>query len=703
MVSVVFKEMHAPGSGRHMDNFCRGIEVKREVADKISEIKGLVKIINDKEAHIVNLSHAIWSIQNSTSWKVTAPLRAIIHKIKRQPQSQSMSIADIQSNPYLDPYPNHVFSDCNEDEIQDQGVAGFSPEDDNSYSSWIRKHDTLSDYDRLAIYQACGRMKVKPLFSIIMPVYNPPIEMLERAIESIQQQIYSNWELCIADDASTDPRVRLILTHLSNADHRIKVVYRKENGHISEASNSAISIANGDFIVLMDNDDEIPEHALYWLAKTVNENPRAAIIYSDEDKIDIDGNRSGPYFKTDWNIYLFRSHNMISHLGVYLRSLVSEVGGFRVGFEGSQDYDLALRCIEKVSSDQILHIPKVLYHWRIHAGSTALSSDEKPYAQTAGERALNEHLQRIGNIGRAELLDFGMYRVHYDLPKNTPLVSLIIPTRNAVDLVRQCIESIHSKTTYRNYEIILVDNGSDDDESIKYFGFLETLPGVRVIRDDSPFNYSALNNKAVSFANGEIVGLINNDIEVISPGWLDEMVSLAMQPGSGAVGARLWYPNDKLQHGGVIMGPLGLAGHSHKMLQRGHHGYFGRASLIQGFSAVTAACLIVKKSIFEEVGGLNEVDLKIAFNDVDLCLKIMEAGYQNIWTPNADLYHHESATRGYEDTPQKIERFNSEVSYMQKRWRKIIDNDPFYNPNLTLESEGFSIGFPPRKIPTQNY
>lgn len=686
-----------------MDNFCRGIEVKREVADKISEIKGLVKIINDKEAHIVNLSHAIWSIQNSTSWKVTAPLRAIIHKIKRQPQSQSMSIADIQSNPYLDPYPNHVFSDCNEDEIQDQGVAGFSPEDDNSYSSWIRKHDTLSDYDRLAIYQACGRMKVKPLFSIIMPVYNPPIEMLERAIESIQQQIYSNWELCIADDASTDPRVRLILTHLSNADHRIKVVYRKENGHISEASNSAISIANGDFIVLMDNDDEIPEHALYWLAKTVNENPRAAIIYSDEDKIDIDGNRSGPYFKTDWNIYLFRSHNMISHLGVYLRSLVSEVGGFRVGFEGSQDYDLALRCIEKVSSDQILHIPKVLYHWRIHAGSTALSSDEKPYAQTAGERALNEHLQRIGNIGRAELLDFGMYRVHYDLPKNTPLVSLIIPTRNAVDLVRQCIESIHSKTTYRNYEIILVDNGSDDDESIKYFGFLETLPGVRVIRDDSPFNYSALNNKAVSFANGEIVGLINNDIEVISPGWLDEMVSLAMQPGSGAVGARLWYPNDKLQHGGVIMGPLGLAGHSHKMLQRGHHGYFGRASLIQGFSAVTAACLIVKKSIFEEVGGLNEVDLKIAFNDVDLCLKIMEAGYQNIWTPNADLYHHESATRGYEDTPQKIERFNSEVSYMQKRWRKIIDNDPFYNPNLTLESEGFSIGFPPRKIPTQNY
>ncbi|KTC16791.1 MULTISPECIES: glycosyltransferase family 2 protein [Pseudomonas] len=641
----------------------------------------------ERDTHIHNLNLTIMALQGSTSWKVTSPLRKLVSAIRRIVHGRSVAQNALEQ----DTSPELIGSDT-------AALVHVTPTEDGplSYARWVEQFDTINDIDRLGMYEEIGNWKLKPLLSIIMPVYNPPIEMLREAIESVKAQVYFNWELCIADDASTDEKVRLFLDQCVQADHRIKVIYREENGHISKASNSALDIADGEFIVLMDNDDALPEHALFWVAKTINKYPDAAIIYSDEDKIDEQGVRSAPYFKTDWNPYLFRSHNMISHLGVYRKALVERVGKFRLGMEGSQDYDLALRCSEQVDSAQIIHIPRVLYHWRMHAGSTAMSGDEKPYAQNAGQKALDEHLKRSGIAGHAELLDFGMYRVHYDLPERKPLVSLIIPTRNAYALVRQCIESIRHKTLYPNYEIILVDNGSDDPQSLHYFELLSQLKGITVIRDDGEFNYSAINNNAVEQANGELVGLINNDIEVISPEWLDEMVSLALQPNAGAIGARLWYPDNRLQHGGVIMGPLTLAGHAHKMLPRGHHGYFGRASLIQGMSAVTAACLIVKKSVFQEVGGLNENDLKIAFNDVDFCLKIMDAGYQNVWTPNADLYHHESATRGIEDTPEKVKRFMSEVVYMQTKWKDVIANDPFYNPNLTFAAEDFSVAFPPR-------
>ncbi|UZA70835.1 glycosyltransferase family 2 protein [Pseudomonas viridiflava] len=645
------------------------------------------KALIERDTHIHNLNLTIMALQGSTSWKITSPLRKLVAAVRRVVRGgQSVEITSEQNTP-----PELISFDT-------AGLVHVAPNEEGglSYTQWVEQFDTISDIDRLGMYEEMGTWALKPLLSIVMPVYNPPIEMLREAIESVKNQIYFNWELCIADDASTDHRVRLFLDQCAKADHRIKVTYREENGHISKASNSALDIAVGEFIVLMDNDDTLPEHALFWVTKTINKHPDAAIIYSDEDKIDEQGVRSGPYFKTDWNLYLFRSHNMICHLGVYRRALVESVGRFRLGMEGAQDYDLALRCSEQADPAQIIHIPRILYHWRMHAGSTAMSGDEKPYAQNAGQKALDEHLKRSGIAGRAELLDFGMYRVHYDLPARKPLVSLIIPTRNAYALVKQCIESIRHKTLYPNYEIILVDNGSDDPQSLHYFDLLSKLKGITVIRDDGEFNYSAINNNAVEHANGELVGLINNDIEVISPEWLDEMVSLALQPNAGAIGARLWYPDDRLQHGGVVMGPLTLAGHAHKMLPRGHHGYFGRASLIQGMSAVTAACLIVKKSIFQKVGGLNENDLKIAFNDVDLCLKIMDAGYQNIWTPNADLYHHESATRGLEDTPEKVKRFISEVVYMQTKWKDIIQNDPFYNPNLTFAAEDFSIAFPPR-------
>lgn len=688
---------------------------EKELNDKDVHIRNLtndhVDQLADKDTHIENLNAQIIALTSSKSFRITRPLRWAARLITNAKKARKLIKDVISRNGGLVLTLRKVLRTLHNGGITELKLSVLrakyncgnivtadntdgAPESD--YGQWVRKYDTLTDIDREKAHSDISQWKHNPLISIVMPVYNPPLEMLEEAINSVKNQLYSNWQLCIADDASSNPKVKASLKRLSKSDKRISVIYRKKNGHISNATNSALDIAKGDYIALMDNDDLLPEHALYWIARTIVENPNVAIIYSDEDKIDIHGNRSAPYFKTDWNKYLFRSHNMISHLGVYRRELVEQVGRFRVGMEGSQDYDLALRCTEKVKNEQIIHIPRVLYHWRIHAGSTAMSPGEKPYAQIAGQSALNEHLKRIGISAQAELLDFGMYRVHYNLPSELPLVSLIIPTRNAKNLVKQCVDSIFERTAYQHYEIILVDNGSDEHDSLDYFAQIAKLPNVRVVRDDGPFNYSALNNRAVGLANGEIIGLINNDIEVINSEWLGEMVSLALQPGAGAVGARLWYPNDTLQHGGIIMGPLTLAGHAHKHLPKGHHGYFGRASLIQGMSAVTAACLLVRKSVFLEVDGLNETDLKIAFNDVDLCLKIGKAGYQNIWTPNADLYHHESATRGIEDTPEKRMRFIGEVHYMQEKWKDIIDCDPSYNPNLSFEKEDYSIAAPPR-------
>lgn len=572
----------------------------------------------------------------------------------------------------------------------------FSDQGRNDYEEWVNRYDTFGDSEKIEITRQIEKLKSRPLISIVMPVYDPPLDFLDQAIWSIRRQSYPNWELCIADDLSKNDAVRDLVQLHVREDLRIKLVLRQENGHISLASNSAIDLATGDFIALVDNDDLLTEHALYWIADAINMNPEAGIIYSDEDKLNEEGKRVEPYFKSEWNLYLARSHNMVCHLGVYRAELVREVGGFRTGFEGAQDHDLMLRCAEKLSPEKIVHIPKVLYHWRLHSGSTALAGEEKPYALHAGARAIDSHLERLGVKGKAELLDFGMYRVHYEAPNPEPLISMIIPTRNAHHLVKQCVESILERTDYINYEIILIDNGSDDQESISYFAKLREHPRIRVLRDDRPFNYSALNNKAVSEVHGDFVALINNDIEVINSNWLSEMVSLAIQPGAGAIGARLWYPDDRLQHAGVILGVGGVAGHSHKFLSKGRLGYFARPQLIQGMSAVTAACLLVRKSIYEEVGGLNEVDLKIAFNDIDFCLRVLEQGYQNIWTPHAELYHHESASRGHEDTPEKQARFNAEVRYMQERWGVKLQNDPAYSPNLTLEHEDFSLAWPPR-------
>lgn len=665
----------------------------------------------DKDTLIHRLNLHIIALEASYSRRLAAPIRKSIGAIRRVKRFSAMVPTMVQRGGGLTETIGRTVRVLKQHGVKGlvERVRWFSGTDHgqdekpldpgvpsrHDYEAWIKRYDTLSVQSRWEITEHIRTWEKQPLISIIMPVFDPPLDLLRAAIDSVRYQLYPHWELCIADDGSTNADVRHYLEQIQHDDQQIKVVFREHNGHICAASNSAIALAAGEYLALMDNDDLIAEHALYWVARAIVESPGVGLIYSDEDKIDLQGKRSSAYFKPDWNAFLFRSQNMICHLGVYRRDIVEQAGGFRLGFEGAQDYDLAMRCIELLTPSQIVHIPRVLYHWRIHEGSTAQGGDQKPYAAEAGVKALNEHLQRQSMAAHAELLPMGMYRVRHRLPDVLPRVSIIIPTRNAHALVKQCIESIRQLTTYENYEIILVDNGSDDDESLGYFAELESETDVLVIRDDRPFNYSALNNLAVSQANGELVALINNDIEVISPDWLEEMVSLALLPEVGAVGARLWYPDDRLQHAGVIIGVGGVAGHSHKYLPKGEYGYFCRASLIQEMSAVTAACMVIRKSVFEQVNGLDEVNLKVAFNDVDFCLRVREAGYVNVYTPFAELYHHESATRGAEDTRRKKKRFKGEIDYMLSRW-PAIKMDYAYNPNLTLDHEDFGLAWPPR-------
>ncbi len=579
--------------------------------------------------------------------------------------------------------------------LQEQYQASFSEKSQNlSYEKWIEEVETLSLPTPSEVAIKLKEMQHKPLISIVMPVYNTDETYLRACIDSVLAQSYPHWELCIADDKSSKLHVPQVLSEYETQDPRIKVVYRTQNGHISQTSNSALQIATGEFVALLDHDDVLPEHALYFMAQAINQHPDAQIFYSDEDKIDTKSRRFEPHFKSDWNPDLFFSQNYVSHLGVYKRELLNRINGFRAGFEGSQDQDLLLRCLPHVRHDQIIHIPRVLYHWRAVEGSTALASSEKSYTTEAGIKALRDYFASQGKTSvevEAGLVP-NTYRVKWPLPNPAPLVSLLIPTRDRKDITEVAVCSILEKTTYHNYEIIILDNGSVETETLEWFDAIQKQDSrVRVIRYDHPFNYSAINNFGVKYAKGSVIGLINNDVEVISPEWLTEMVSHACRHEIGCVGAKLYYADDTIQHAGVILGIGGVANHSHLKFQRSHPGYFSRLTSIQNYSAVTAACLLIRKEIYLMVGGLNETDLKIAFNDVDFCLKVREAGYRNLWTPYAELYHHESISRGYDDTPEKQARFRKEVEHMQAKWGDALKQDPYYNPNLTKDREDFSL------------
>jgi glycosyltransferase involved in cell wall biosynthesis len=538
----------------------------------------------------------------------------------------------------------------------------------------------------------------KPLISVLIPVYNTRVEWLEKAIGSIYRQWYENWEICIADDCSDAAETLAYLTKLD--DPRITIRRLEANSNIARASNVALSIARGEYVALLDHDDELTADALYAVVRAINETG-ADFIYSDEDKIGRKGKFVEPHFKPNYSPEQFHSQNYLSHLGVVRKSIVDAVGGFTPGTDGAQDYDLYLKVLER--TDRIVHIPKVLYHWRKVRGSTATAFSEKSWAQDAGITALRNAMARRGLEAEVQPGQFpGTYRVKYAI-EGAPLVSIVIPFKDRPELIRRCVHSILEQSTWRRFEVVGVSNNSVETGT---FEEMERLAGlderIRFVEHNVPFNFSEINNFAVrAHARGEHVLMLNNDIEIISPEWIESLLEFSQRPDVGVVGARLYYPDGRLQHAGAILGIGGVAGHSHKYFPRDHHGYFSRPHIIQNVSAVTAACCMVERRIFDEVSGLDEQNLTIAFNDIDFCLRVREAGYLNVYTPYCEAWHHESITRGRETTAEKQKRFEREVKYMLKRHAEVFNaGDPYYNPNLTLEHEDFSLKRPPYDQPT---
>lgn len=556
---------------------------------------------------------------------------------------------------------------------------------DSLYPLWVEKNEkNILDTELL---------EYNPLISIITPTYNTEVSYLKKMLDSVLAQTYVNWELCIADDASTSKKTVQILHEYAKTHKNIKVFFRETNGHISEASNTALSLASGKYLAFLDHDDTLSPNALYEMVKKLNVNKNLKLIYSDEDKIDENENRSNPHFKSGWNPDMFFSQNYICHLTFIKKDIVDAIGGFRIGYEGSQDYDLLLRAMEHIDYSEIDRVEKVLYHWRAIKGSTALRADEKSYSHIAGLKALQDYFEKKDkNIKVEDGLLPNTYKVNYPLPTTDyPLVSILIPTRDGYDILSKCVESIRAKTLYPNYEIVILDNETKCQKTLTYFEKFKAYPNTRILEYHKPFNYSAINNFGVKHTKGDVVVFLNNDVEIISSGWLREMVQHALREEIGAVGAKLYYDNNTIQHAGVVLGIGGVAGHSHKYFLKDAHGYFSRLKIIQNYSAVTGACLAVRKKLFEEVGGFDEENLKVAFNDVDFCMKLQAKGYRNIWTPYAELYHHESISRGSDETQEKKERFKSEVLYMKNKWLSKLEEDRYYNCNLTNKYENLTI------------
>lgn len=565
--------------------------------------------------------------------------------------------------------------------------------DPGLYRDWILKNE---NWDAAEIRREIEAFSYKPKISIITPVYNIAPEWLDKCVESVKNQIYDRWELCLYDDASTKKETVGCLKKWEGSDSRIRISYGKENRHISGASNEALKMATGEFVAFLDNDDELAPDALFENVRLLNRHPEADFIYSDEDKMRTDGTRLEPFFKPDWSPDLFLSMNYTCHLGVYRKKIIDEIGGFRKGYEGSQDYDLVLRFLEKTKPENIFHIPKILYHWRKIPGSVAAGPDSKNYAYAAAKKAIGEFLRRRGEAG--EVLDAsftGSYRVKRKI-SGQPAVSIIIPFRDRADVLKKCVGSLLEKTNYRNYEIILVDNQSREKETLDYLESLGENPKIKILKYDKPFNFSALNNFAAENSKNDFLLFLNNDTEVINPDWLEAMLEQAQRKEVGVVGARLLYPNGKIQHAGVVLGLGGVAGHAFRLLPRNNVAYFGHSSLIRDYSAVTGACLMIKKDLFRRVGGFDEDNFVVAYNDVDLCLKVRQQGYLVVYTPYAELYHHEGLSRGNDENfkakdPEKYRRYLSEQENLKKKWREWIDNDPYYNPNLTRVSEDFGL------------
>ena len=527
-------------------------------------------------------------------------------------------------------------------------------------------------------------------FSIVVPVHNTPETWLRACIDSVIDQSYINWQLVLVDDGSSEKSIRELLSQYSNADIRIDTIYSETSEHICRATNKGIDYCKGDYILFLDHDDELSRHALNEMAHVLLENPNVKFIYSDEDLISAEGKRVLPHFKPDWNPELLLAHNYVTHLTCYESGTLMQLGGLRDGTEGAQDFDLVLRAKHLLTEQEIYHIPKVLYHWRMVEGSTALDSGAKNYATESGLAALKYHCEALGNnvnIGHSAHTNF--YKVSWPLPNKLLMLSIIIPNKNCKSLLEACLESIFKTADWSNYEVIIVDNGSTCPETLKYYSYLAKDESIKIIYKPIPFNFSLLNNYGVRQASGEFLLLLNNDVEALEPGWMSEMLSLVNRAEVGCVGAKLLYPDGTIQHAGIVMGLGGYAAHSHRGFPGNESGYINRLNVRQNYSAVTAACLMIRKSVYVEVGGMDE-SYEVAYNDVDFCLRVLEKGYKNVFTPYATLLHHESKTRGEDSSSEQIERFDKEKKLLLDRWADIINHDPAYNPNLTRSHEDFS-------------
>ena len=529
-----------------------------------------------------------------------------------------------------------------------------------------------------------------PCFSIAVPLYQTKEKYLREMIESVQAQTYTNWELCLADGSGREHSLQPVVGEYIAKDKRIKYCLLDSNEGIAGNTNEALKMADGDFVVLTDHDDLLSPEALYQCAKAVQKEPQTDVIYSDEDKVDMSGKKFfEPHFKSDYNIDLLCTMNYICHLFVVRKDVMERAGLFESCYDGAQDHDFILRCTEK--AEHIVHIPKVLYHWRCHAQSTSENPESKLYAFENGCKAVKAHYDRIGIPAEVEQGPFyGMYRTHY-LWKEQPLVSILIPNKDHVTDLKKCMDSIEEKSTYRNFEFIIVENNSTEEETFAYYKEIEKRDNVRVLYYKEDFNYSRINNFGAKEANGVYVMLLNNDTEMIEPDSIKEMLDVCMRPDVGIVGAKLIFEDNTIQHTGVIIGFGGVAGHAFIGQDRDDNGYFSRIISVQDLSAVTAACLMVRRSVFDEVEGLNE-EFKVAFNDIDFCLKVRKAGYLVVYNPYAQFYHYESKSRGQEDSADKVARFQQEIGLFGERWGELLEHgDPYYNPNLTLDKADFSL------------
>ncbi|MGI6007341.1 MAG: glycosyltransferase family 2 protein [Ruminococcus sp.] len=548
------------------------------------------------------------------------------------------------------------------------------------YNIWQKEHRTSN---RELKKQRNHRFAIQPLISIIIPLYNTPREYLQVMVDSLLEQTYGNFQVCLAD-GSSDSSVGEFLKKQYGSESRIRYKKLKTNLGISGNTNEALAMAEGDYIMLADHDDIVAPDALYELVRLLNENPGLDIIYTDEDKVSMDGKKYyDPNFKSDFNIDLLRSVNYICHIFLVRREIVKKAGGFRSEYDGAQDYDFILRCVEQ--TDQIGHIPKALYHWRAHPDSTAGNPQSKQYAVNAGRRALAEHYRRMGIEAQVENTEiFGIYRTVYKV-QGHPKVSVLILNKDHRDDLEKCVVSIVEKTTYDNYEILVIENNSEEPETFEFYRQLQKkYDCVRVITWEGSFNYASINNFGAEHAGGEYLILLNNDIEVIAPGWMEEMLGCCQRSDVGIVGAKLFYPDDTIQHAGVVIGMGGIAGHILCRADGKEYGYNARLVTMQDISAVTAACLMISREDFALVEGFDE-RYTVAFNDIDLCLKVREKGKLVVFNPYVTLYHYESKSRGLEDTPEKLERFRKEVEYFQNKWKELLEKgDPYYNVNLTL-------------------